>query len=427
MNGSAARNRKASEKTDETLIVAVDAAKDKHNLYTEIGDEVVEKEFANRSDVIEAELTAVRDRALAAGYTELWFLCEPSGGCERTLMKTARRLGFETAWANGETVAQLRVVESNDTGKTDIKDPRVIYLLGRLEKTQKHRELEAPYSLLRQWHAIYIAAEEGAAAAKCAVHRQLALLFPDYSFKKDFMFGPSGRALHEKFGSNPYRIVAAGRRRFEMVMRKAVGRIQKKSLERLWRDADLSVRHGVDERLLAVQEKHLTQLFENLDLHLGRKAEAARHMEKLYAEARELDLKLPEAEHKVVSTFHLARLIAVTGPLSDFQTVRELWRFLGLNLRERQSGKYRGKTRISKKGNPDGRLVVSQSVLPLVRHDRLFGAAYHQKRKQGMPGSKAMTVMMRRFVKMIFGMYRSGKKFDPFRVFLSESQYRLAA
>ena len=426
MNRSAALSRKASEQ-ETTAVFAVDASKEKHNLYTELRGQAVEREFASRSDVVEEELATLRDRALAAGYTDLLLLCEPSGGCEQIVMKTARRLGFKTAWANGEAVAQLRVVESNDTGKTDIKDPRVIHLLARLGKTQKHRVLEAPYSLLRQWHAIYLEAEAGAAAAKCAVHAQLGVLFPDFSFKKDFLFGASGRALAEKFALNPYRIIAAGRRRFETTMRKTAPRIGKVSLERLWHDAELSVRHGVDQRLLAVQEKHLAQLFENLDLHMQRKAEAARHMEKLYAEAQQLDSKLPDAEHKVVTRLHLARLIAVSGPLSDFDTLRQLLRFLGINLRERQSGKYRGKTRISKKGNPDGCLVVSQSVLPLVRHDRLFGPAYHEKRKQGMPGSKAMVVMMRRFVKMIFGLYRSQTKFDLARVFVAASQYRKAA
>lgn len=53
-------------------------------------------------------------------------------------------------------------------------------------------------------------------------------------------------------------------------------RIQRRSLERLWNDAELSVRHAVDERLLEVQGRRLEQLFEDLDRHLERKQEAAR-------------------------------------------------------------------------------------------------------------------------------------------------------
>lgn len=426
MKRSAGVSRKASQ-NGSTVYFAVDASWDKHNLYVVLQDGPIEREFVSRTDVVEQELTVVRDRALRQGFTDLVLLCEPSGGCEQIVLKTARRLGFRTAWANAEAVSKLRLVESNDTGKTDLKDPRVIHLLAELGKAQKHRMLEVPYSPLRQWHKIYTEAEAGVVAAKSAIHNHRLQLFPDFSFKKDFLFGKSGWAVLEKFGFNPYRIIAAGRRRFERVMRKAAPRIRKDSIERLWNDAQLSVRHGVDSRLLAVQEKYLTQLFEDLKLHSERKAEAARHMEKLYREAQQLDPKLPDAERGVVTTLNLARLIATTGPLSDFQTARQLVRFLGLNLRERQSGHYRGKTRLTKKGSAIGRLVVSQSVLPLVCRKRLFGPVYHAKRKQGMPGNKAMVAMMRRYVKMIFGLYRSGKKFDRSRVFLPESQYQIAA
>ena len=426
MKRSATRKQNTSPDKD-TAILGVDAAQYKWNVYTELRDEGFEGEHENRSDVAERELTALRDQALSLGYTRVLLLCEPSGGCEQVVVSTARRLGIDTAWVSAEAVCKMRTVESNDSGKTDIKDPRVIHLLGRLGRTQKQRVLPVPYTLLRQWNAIYGAAEQEAAAAKCSIHRQIRAMFPDCSFKRDFLFGPSGQAVFERLGFNPYRIVKAGRRRLETILRKHCVRIQKASIERLWRDAQLSVSHGVDQRVLAVQEKRLALLFEDLHLHRRRKEEAARAMEKLYAEARQLDPALPEAQHGVVTTLHLARIVAVTGPLSDYLSFRQLLRYLGLNLRERQSGTYRGKTKLSKKGSRVGRQVLGHCVLALVKRDRLFGPAYHAKREQGMPGNKAMTVMTRRFVKMLYGWYRSGRNFDAVRVFASESQYREAA
>lgn len=58
-------------------------------------------------------------------------------------------------------------------------------------------------------------------------------------------------------------------------------------------------------------------------------------MESLYLEARQFDSKLPTAERSVITTFHLARIIAETGPLSDFSSLRKLIRYAGLNLREK--------------------------------------------------------------------------------------------
>jgi transposase len=426
MKRSAVVEEKASR--EKSVIVAVDVSLDRLNLYTEIANVIVEREFANRTDVVEQELGAVRERAREAGCSDVLVFCEPSGGCEQTLLNCARRLGLCTAWANAEAVSRLRTVENNEGSKTDRKDPRVIHLLGRLGKMQKHRVLQAPYCLLREWHGIYLAAEAGVVAAKDAIHPQLRQLFPDFSFKTEFLFGPSGRGLLKRFGFNPARIVRAGRRRFESAMRKEAPRIQKRSLERLWRDAELSARHDIDERLRMLWENRLGQLFADLDVHEQRKQEAGRALEKLYAEARAVDPQLPKSEPGVITTLHLARLVGETGPLSDFESSRQLLRFVGLNLRERQSGKYRGKTRLSKKGRSQARHVLGQCVLPLVARGRLFSDYFHRKRDdEGMSGAKAMTAVMRLFVKLIFGWYKSGRHFDRQRVFLCESQYREAA
>ena len=94
---------------------------------------------------------------------------------------------------SGEAVAKLRVVESNDSGKTDIKDPRVIRTVVRLGKTLVHRELDEIYGALREWHKVYEAAQLGVVQAKGAIHHQLKALFPDYSFSRDFLYQTSGR------------------------------------------------------------------------------------------------------------------------------------------------------------------------------------------------------------------------------------------
>jgi len=47
-------------------------------------------------------------------------------------------------------VAQFKKVESNDTGKTDHKDPRVMHLVARLGKAQRHRHLPETYRKLRR-------------------------------------------------------------------------------------------------------------------------------------------------------------------------------------------------------------------------------------------------------------------------------------
>jgi transposase len=115
----------------------------------------------------------------------------------------------------------------------------------------------------------------------------------------------------------------------------------------------------------------------------------------------------------------LARILAETGPLTDFHAFRQLWRYGGLNLRPRQSGMMNGQQRQSKRGRSRLRHVLAQAVLKRVVRGQLYGEYYHRKRQSGMCGGKAMTAVARKFLKLLFGLERSPQDFDPQRVFHS--------
>lgn len=409
-------------------ILAFDISRDKLNVFTRIAGREHDLELANDIPTIETELQALASRARLAGTDRVLVVAESTGPYHRPLMRIARQLKLETAWVSPEAVAKMRVIETNDTGKTDLKDPHVIYSLASMGKLLRHREFPEPYNLLREHNALYEEAEVGVVQAKCAIHDHLKALFPEFGFKKDFLFGPSGQALFKLFACNPYEIVNAGRKRFFERMKKAVPGIRPSSLERLFEQAEKSVRLDLQPRYVAALELRLRRAWEDYELHERRRQETKHLMEALYREARRQDPHLPGGQKGVITEFHLSRIVAETGPLGDFSSWRELLRFAGLNLREKQSGTFRGKTRISRKGRPLLRKSLSQIVLPLVKKGALYGDYYHGKRDNDkMPGSKAITAVSRRFLKVVFGWYKAGTEFDEKRVFVCESRYKKAA
>lgn len=412
----------------ETVWFAFDVAMATVDLFTEIGGRAIQRRITNRTAVLETHLTTLVSLARESGAQRIVVLMESTGRYHESLLRAAQRLGLETAWVSAEAVAKMRVIETNDAGKTDEKDPRVIHTLGTIGKTLIQRTFDEPYSLLRQWNGIYEAADTRIVETKCAFHTELKSLFPDFSFQRDFLFGRGGSALRERYRFNPYRIVQDGPERFGTVMRQAYPAIRRGSVNRLWRDAESSVKNTLSPRQAEVIECRLGQLWDDLAVAQQRKLQAKQSLLTLYAEAQSIDPKLPPAQPGVITALHLARIVAETGPLSDFASWRKLLRFAGLNLRERKSGKYRGKTKISKKGRALLRKILNQVVLPLVRKGQLFGAWYHHKSaEQKMPGSKAMTAVARKFLKMLFGWHHSGVAFDRERVFACESQFRKAA
>jgi hypothetical protein len=170
----------AAQSNNSVAILAFDVSKDRLNLAANIAGRLSDHEFANCTPIIEEQLKVWKRRAQMAGHDQVLVVCEPTGCYHQSLLQTAHRLKLETAWVSGEAVYKMRAIETNDSGKTDLKDPHVINSLASMGKTLICRHYDEPYSLLRQWHSLYEQADVAAVRAKCLLASQIKALFPDY-------------------------------------------------------------------------------------------------------------------------------------------------------------------------------------------------------------------------------------------------------
>jgi transposase len=409
---------------NEILDISVDVHKETLNFFFACNGKEYTDECRNRTTIIEKRLLSYNEIAKEHGRETLRIICEPTGQYQNALFRTARRLGFFTCYVNAESVAKFRVVETNDSGKTDRKDPRVIRTLGQLNKVIRFRLIGEEYLMLRKLHKIYDEIEVTITSLRCRLSKLMVELFCDYSFKKDFLYSNSGLALVEQYGCNPYRIVAEGFERFCRVMKKAAPGVQSQTLKRLWEDAQSSIRNELPQGYVDVLEKRLHDLLADYLQELERKKTVTGNMGELLNRLRDQDPNIPPPTPQVISEKNLARLLGETGPMSDFTHWRKLMRYAGLNIRMRQSGKYQGQNKITKKGRPLLRKVLQQMALPLVRKGCLYGDVYHRKKEiEKRPGNKAMTIVARQLLRKLHGWYRSGKAFDEKRFFTCKSQY----
>jgi len=400
-----------------------------HMMCRAVGDSPFPRVYSvdNRTEPIRRELTALREVAHAAGYVEVRLVLEPTGIYHHLLVQIAHELGFDVRFVNAEDVVKMRQVIFGDFGKTDDRDPQAINAVATHGRTIVVRELPATFRLMRGWGKIYQDAEDELVAAKGRIHRALKLLFPDFAFSTDFLYSASGEAIMDCYGWNPHRIVRDSPGRILDRLRKR-SRILRRSVERLLEQARASVTSTPAGSLAELAEQQLALAWEELQRHDERRARAREKLETLYLEAREADPRMPEPVKGVVSLIGLARLFAEVGPLDDFESWRQILRYGGLNLCERKSGQYTGQTKISRKGRPQLRRILNELVLPLVRRGALYGDYYHHKTTvEKMEGTKAMTAVARKVVKMIWGWTRSNAAFDPARVFTCRAQYAKAA
>lgn len=415
-------------KSDKVLNLCFDISKANLNLFALFEHEnrmkKMESKFANKTDVIRAKLIDAYETARELGFESVRILFEHSGNYGRKLNRVAELLNYEVGGVNTEHVHKLKNVENNDPTKSDIKDPRVISMIARLGKTMRVRKFEGEFQLLRDLHGYYNDEEVSMVSVKNKIHALLTNLYPDYEKKPSFTFEGSGRFLMELYHFNPYRIMKDGFEVFCSQMKKAVPKIYRRTLEELFEMARTSVETKVDPSLVETMEARMNKLWEELVLHQERIKEMKKQMTALY-NSLEAAKKVPSFEGMDLSAFQLACIIAETGPLSDFHSSSALLRYAGVNLCPRESGLYKGKTKISKKGRPLLRKALATAIFTLMRKRGLFGTYYLAKKSQGKKRPLALVAMMRKLLKVLYGTYKSGGVFDINRVFQCAS--RLAA
>jgi len=394
------------------LVLSVDVSKKYLDCFVRLTDSY--QRILNTSPAVRTHLVELLRLARRENLSGVLVACEPSGGFERTLLETALSIGCQCVYVSGEQVAQLRKIESLDTGKTDVKDPRVIELAVRLGKTLRYRHLPPIYEELRLITAASGADEQARACTKQRIITTTISLFPGYDLGPGRFFSRTGRAVMDAYRLDPSAILRAGRGRFEHTMRKHVPGVHAATLAIIYDQATAAITRSSAAR--AVLKNRITFLVGDLDRYTERLAEHRSRIEDL-GRALQEDGLLCRLDQDVsgLSLYNLARMAGEAGPFTDFHSRRALLRYAGLNLRERQSGTYRGQTRLSKKGRVMLRKATAQATFPLLRHDRLFGAMYARKRASGMCAQKAKVAVMRKFLIMVYAMSRSRDAFKQHR------------
>lgn len=110
----------------------------------------------------------------------------------------------------------------------------------------------------------------------------------------------------------------------------------------------------------------------------------------------------------------ISSLLAFMGDLSRFRQAKQLAAFAGLTPRQFQSGSsVRGKTHLTKTGNPQLRKALYMPALVALRHNPVIKAFYQRLRAHGKPPKSALAACMRKLLHIVFAVLKSQKPFNP--------------
>lgn len=403
------------------LTVAYDVSKYKHNYYArfESNGELleIEGEISNKMEATKAHFSELRALQKEHGFDSIHIACESTGGYEKALLRLAQNCGFIRSYVSGEATNKAKVIESNDSGKNDFKDARVIHMLAVQGKVLTCRTLGDDYDQLKFYNSRYEDYSLEASRVKNRISQLVDQFFPELQISANRLYSKTVSLVMECYGLNPYLI---GELYYEDFLEELTNK-RKKALHKRSFNILKTIWEASEKQVLAdVEIWQIESLAEELSLTYNRYQELCErkeHYKKLMEDLAIQSDEWQKVKESPMNLFMFSRIIAETGAWKGFLGIKQLWRYAGLNLRERQSGISRGRVRLSKKGNSLLRKCLGQMCYStLIKEKRLFGE-YYQKKKEKRNGFYALVCVMRKTLKMLFGLYKSKKSFQTERVF----------
>ncbi len=119
----------------------------------------------------------------------------------------------------------------------------------------------------------------------------------------------------------------------------------------------------------------------------------------------------------VIGKVTSAVLYMVLGDVREYGNAGSIVKTLGLNLKERSSGKHKGLLRITKRGSGSARRYLYMAVLRLIQRDSIIKAWYQKKViRDGGIKKKAIVAIMRKLAGALWHVGK-GSKFESAKLF----------
>lgn len=107
-------------------------------------------------------------------------------------------------------------------------------------------------------------------------------------------------------------------------------------------------------------------------------------------------------------------VVCETNGFRDFSSINKTVSYAGLDIAERQSGKYSGATRITKKGNSRIRAVLFMPALTAIRYNEQIRNLYERiVQKNPAIKRKGVVAAMRKLLVLMFVLWKKDESFNP--------------
>jgi transposase len=407
------QNEKILQLTDETLIVGIDIAKNKHVARAQdyrgiqFGKALY---FENSFDGFQSFMCWMDELASQNSKSDRIIGMEPTGHYWLPLAYWLKCKHQKIVVVNPAHVKKSKELDDNSPTKNDVKDARVI---SRLIQDGRYSEPHLPegiYADLREGMNMYDQLMKDLQAVQGRVHQWIDRYYPEYTkVFADWEGKASIQVL--KMGLFPEEITEMDEHQILTEIRKEVKRgIGLKKVRHLKEVSSSSV--GIKEARSMARMKIQTLMDQYVLLH--------KKISEVWEMVQELISTIPGVKEmtdiKGIGDITIASFLAEAGDLNNYVHPEQIIKLAGLNLKLATSGKWKGKTVITKRGRPKLRALLFKVILPLVNHNPAFKALheYFTTRKENpLKKKQSLIALCCKLIRVLFTVGKKQVAFSP--------------
>lgn len=406
------QNQKITQISPSTLIVGIDIAKDKHvaRAQDDRGYEFGKRLFfENRIHGFEKLLEWVKRHQQENNKTHVIFGVEPTGHYWLSLAYYLRANGFDFVLVNPMHVKKSKELDDNSPTKNDTKDARVIAQLVKDGRYSVPNLLDGIYAELREGVKLREQLSKQLMIIEGRIQNNIQRYFPEFL---DVFKCWNGKAAMCTLRLFPFPKDLRNMTPEDVLMKwkpfvnRGVGI---KRATKLVETAKKSVGIGVGLRF---GKREIHSLLDQYELYREQLAELEQELE-------ELVLTIPGAQKmmniKGVGAMTVATFFAEVGDINNYSHPQQLVKMAGLSLREHSSGKYKGQTRIDKRGRKRLRKSLYLAIRPLVRYNPTFRALheyYTTRLNRPLKKQQSLIALCGKLLRVLFVIGKKQCEFD---------------
>lgn len=407
------QNKKIQQVKETTLVVGIDVGSEKHyfRAFNWRGIELTKKPipFSNSMVGFNAfyeEVTRIMEQN---DLEEPLVGFEPTGHYWFNLGQFLSGKNIRFVMVNPLHVHRTKELDDNSPSKNDCKDPRVIANLVRDGRYFYTYMPTGVYAELRNASNRRFVLTEELIRSKNRLQKWIAVYFPEYKGIYTHIDSKGGMMVL-KTAPTPEEIIKLGVDGIIQIWKNAKlrGNGHKKAMLIVnAASQSIGLTEGLEEARMEIQD-----LIEDYELQLKRLEKVNSLIENLCRQIKYVDKLL---EIKGIGMITVAGFIAEVGDITRFDNAKELQKLAGLELVADSSGKYNGKTRISKRGRKRLRYLLVQAAVSVIGKNEEFRQIheyYTTRNNNPLKKMQSLIAVACKLIRVFYVILTKGRNYD---------------